>query len=110
MSAEPHETDWKLKLRYGKLTTPYSHYTAIAEGIVGELLEGFNCRPGPAFMGMKTWASSTDESANMISVIGKNIGFTVTGNIQVYDTEPLEPPRERPFGYDIGFTPFDPDA
>lgn len=110
MSAEEHEKDWKLKLRYGKLTTPFHHYTVIAEGTVGQLAEGFSCPPGSAFMAMKTWASSTDESADMVAVIGRQIGFTVTGDIQIYDTEPVEPPRERPFGYDIQFTPFDPNA
>lgn len=110
VSAEEHEKDWKLKLRYGKLTTPFHHYTVVAEGVVGQLAEGFSCPAGSAFMAMKAWASSTDESADMVTVIGRQIGFTVTGRIQIYDTEPVEPPRERPFGYDIQFTTFDPDA
>jgi hypothetical protein len=100
------EKDWKLKLRYGKLKTPYKHYTAIAEGVVREGMEDFSCPPGNAFMGMKTWASSPDESADMIRVIGERIGFAVTGRIQIYETEPAEPPRENPYGYDINFTPF----
>jgi hypothetical protein len=107
MDNEAVEKDWKLKLRYGRLQTPFKHYTAIAEGIVGELVEGFSCRPGNAFMVMKTWASSADESARMVRVIGEKIGFHVTGNTQVYDTEPTQPPRPSPFGYDINFTPFD---
>lgn len=60
-------------------------------------------------MGMKTWAMSTDESADMVRVIGEQIGFTVTGRIQIYDTEPVQPPRENPYGYDIKFTPYDAD-
>ena len=110
MSAEEHPKDWKLKLLYGNLTTPFRHYTVIDEVVVGELSEGFSCPPGSAFMAMKTWVSSTDESANMAAVIGRQIGFTVTGDIQIYDTEPVEPPRERPFAYDIQFTPFDENA
>jgi hypothetical protein len=101
------ETDWKLKLRYGRLKTPYRHFTVIAEGLVGVLAEGFSCPPGSAFMGMKAWSSSPDESADMAQSIGREIGFTVTGRIQIYDTEPQQPPRERPYGYDIHFTPFD---
>ena len=58
-------------------------------------------------MGMKTWASSPDESADMVRVIGSQIGFTVTGRIQVYETEPVQPPGDTPRGYDITFTPFD---
>ena len=99
---------WKLKLRYGRLTTPYNHYTVLAEGVVAELAEGFSCPPGSAWMAMKTWASSPDESADMIRVIGKEIGFTVTGKTHVYDTEPVQPPKDDPYGYDIKFTPFDP--
>jgi hypothetical protein len=107
-----HQTDknWKLKLRYGKPTTPFHHYTAIAEGVVGKLAEGFSCPPGTAFMGMKTWASSTEESGDMITAIGSQIGFTITGDIQIYETEPEQPPRDKPFGYDIKFTPFDSEA
>ena len=105
-SEQPHPS-WKLKLRYGKLNTPFHHYTSIAEGMVGELADGFVCRAGSAFMGMKTWASSDEESADMIRVIGRQIGFIVTGRIQVYETEPQQPPKDNPYGYDISFTPFD---
>lgn len=31
------------------------------------------------------------ESAEMFKVIGKQIGFTVTGKIEVFKTEPTEP-------------------
>jgi hypothetical protein len=98
--------DWKLKIRYGKLKTPYQHFTVIADGVVEQLVEGFECRPGKAYMGMKTWATDTGESADMIKVIGEQIGFTVTGKIEVFTTEPIEPPGENPHGYDIQFTPY----
>lgn len=106
MDPDQPPTDWKLKLRYGRLNTPFQHYTAMAEGTVGNLAERFSCPPGPAFMTMKTWASSAEESADMIRVIGGQIGFTVTGDIQIYETKPLQPPRDNPHGYDINFTPF----
>ena len=101
------EKNWKLKLRYGKIKTPYKHYTAIADGIVGELIDGFDCRAGKAYMGMKTWSLSIEESADMIKVIGKEIGFEVTGKIEVYITEANEPPCEKPYGYNINLTPYD---
>ncbi len=101
------EKDWKLKLRYGKIKTPFSHYTVLADGVVGDLVEGFECPKGPAWMSMKTWSSSTDESADMIKVIGKQIGFLVTGRIEIYKTEPIEPPSDNPHGYDIKFTPYE---
>jgi hypothetical protein len=100
------EKDWKLKLRYGKLKTPYKHFTAIANGEVVEIVEDFDYKLGKAYMGMKTWASSADEIADMIKVIGKQIGFNVSGNIEVYETEAKEPPKENPYGYDIKFTPY----
>jgi hypothetical protein len=106
VDADRPDRIWKLKLRYGRLKTPYRHYTVIAEGVVGELAQGFSCPAGDAFMGMKTWASSPDEAMDMIHVIGKEIGFTVTGRMYLYDTEPSQPPRATPHGYDIAFTPF----
>ena len=107
MGTDEADKDWKFKLRYGKLKTPYQHYTAIVEGVLREETEDFSCPPGKAFMAMKTWASSADESADMIQAIGEQIGFTVTGDVQIYETEPAQPPRDNPFGYDINFTPFD---
>lgn len=110
MKIDDSDPSWKLKLRFGKIKTPFQHFTAIAEGIVGELIEGFECPSGSAFMGMKTWATDAEESADMVRVIGEDIGFMITGQIMVYESEPQKPPRESPFGYDIQFTPFDPDA
>ena len=101
------ERDWKLKLRLGKRETEYSHFTAIADGIAGDLKDGFECPKDNAFMSMKTWAIDSDQSADMIKVIGSQIGFEVTGDIEIYDTEPEEPPSENPRGYDIKFTPYE---
>lgn len=74
---------------------------------MGVLTGGFICNPGPAFMGMKVWAASYEEAAKMIQLIGSNIGFTVNGEIQIFDSEPVEPCGENPFGYDIKFTSYD---
>ena len=101
------EKSWKLKLRYGKETTPYKHFTALGDGVVGDLADGFDCPKGPAIMAIKTWATDADESADMLRVIGSRIGFDATGEIQIYETEPEQPPKENPFGYDINFTPYD---
>jgi len=99
--------DWKLKLRYGRLNTDFKHFTVLADGVVGKLRDEFDCRPGRAWMAMKAWATDGDESADMIRLIGRQIGFTVDGEIMIYDTQPEEPPRDKPFGYGIGFTPYD---
>ena len=107
MSDEDKNKNWKLKLRYGKLKTPFQHFTLIADGIVGDLIDGFSCRPGRAFMAMKVWASSNDEAFDMIRAIGEQIGFTVTGRIHLYETPPDVPPRHNPHGYAIAFTHYD---
>ena len=104
--SESHSKTWKLELRYGRLKTTFKHYTVIADGIAGEISGGFSCPEGPAFMGMKLWASDTREVAHMVRLIGRQIGFNVSGKIQVYETEPLKPPKSNPHAYDINFTPY----
>jgi hypothetical protein len=98
--------NWKLKLRYGQLTTPYKHFSVIADGVAGELTDGFQCPPGQAYIGMKVWASSHDEAIDMVQSIGEQIGFTVTGKIEIFTTSPEQPPEENPYGYDIKFSPY----
>jgi hypothetical protein len=99
-------SNWKLQLRYGKLKTEFKHYSVLADGVVIELVEGFDCRPGRAWMAMKTWAIDLDQSADMIQSIGNKIGFKVDGRVEIYDTAPEQPPEDKPFGYDIQFTPY----
>lgn len=98
---------WKLNLRYGKTSTPYKHYTVVADGEVLEVLEGFEHSPGKAWMGMKVWATDQDEAANMVKVIGREVGFKVTGRILIYDTDPKQPPGDKPHGYDINFSSYE---
>lgn len=98
------ETDWKLKLRYGKLNSPYKHFTVLGDGVARSVASDFSCPDGPVWMAMKVWAENTDQAADMLRVIGNDIGFEVKGRIEVYDTEPESPPEDNPFGYDIKFT------
>jgi hypothetical protein len=37
-----------------------------------------------------------------MQAISGDIGFTVTSRIQIYETEPAEPPGEKPRGYEAG--------
>ncbi len=99
--------DWKLKLRYGKLSTQFEHYALLAYGQIFDASNNENSDVGPAIMTMKVWASSHDEAFDMIRDIGEDVGFQVTGRIQLYDTDPEEPPREAPYGYDINFTTYE---
>ncbi|KFL36246.1 hypothetical protein [Arenimonas donghaensis] len=109
MSDAPSDKHWKLDLRYGRRVTAFRHFTVIADGMAGELGDGFTCRPGPAVMTMKAWAPDADESCAMIRAIGRQIGFTASGPVEIYETEAEKPPGENPYGYDIGFVPYDAD-
>lgn len=99
--------DWKLKLRYGKITTPFKHFTVIGNCEVGELIDGFSCRSGPAHVAAKTWAKDDQEAADIFFSIGRQIGFEPYDKVEIFETEAVEPPKNEPFGYDINFTPYD---
>lgn len=99
--------DWKLKLRYGKTTTPFKHFTVLGNCEIGELVDGFSCRPGLAVVAMKTWATDTDQAADIFFSIGRQVGFTPLDKVEIYDTDASEPSKEEPYGYDINFTPYD---
>jgi hypothetical protein len=95
--------NWKLKLRYGKLTTSYKHFTAITKGVVKE--ESVYS-PGSAFMAIKIWATTYDDAADLVESVAEQVEFTITGKIEIFDTEPQEPPKQNAYGYDLGFTYF----
>ncbi len=98
--------DWKLKLRYNKTTTPYKHFTVLGSCEVGELGGGFTCPKGKAVVGVKIWADSNDQAADVFQSIGRQIGYTPLDKIEVYITDPTQPPGDNPYGYDIQFTPY----
>jgi hypothetical protein len=98
--------DWKHQFLSGRLKTSFRHFTAIVEGIAGELAGGYTCRPGHAFMTMKAWALSPDDAIDMVQAVGGGVGFVTTGHIHVFGTEPELPPKDQAFGYDLDFTPF----
>lgn len=102
------DKDWKLKLRNGRLRTPFRHFTVIAEGVVvSALAQGFECRAGSAMMSLKAWARTAEDSRTMTVTVGRKVGFEVTGMIQTYETEPSQPPDEVPIAYDLSFAPLD---
>jgi hypothetical protein len=98
------DKDWKLKLRYGKLKTPYKHYTLIAPVIINEFIEDFEAKPGHAYLGMKIWASDYDEAVEIIENIGIQTGYQINGKIEIYDTPPEQPPADHPNAYGINFS------
>jgi hypothetical protein len=100
----PEEKDWKLKLRYGKLKTPYQHFTVIAPVVIEEYIEGLDAQPGNAYAGIKLWATNIDEAIHIVASIGEEKGYMVSGRIEVYETPPERPPQDEPYAYSINFT------
>lgn len=96
--------DWKLKLRYGKLTTPYQHYTIIVPVVIEKYIEDFSAQPGIAYAGIKMWATDTEEAANITHWLGEEKGYMVDGNIEIYKTDPEQPPGDSSHAYDVKFT------
>ncbi|MCZ4244485.1 hypothetical protein [Pedobacter punctiformis] len=93
------------KLKYGKYKTQYNHYTALAAGTVTDL-QAFSCPNGNAYMGMKMWVKSFEDCVELFQSVGMQIGFSIADEIEIYETEPIEPPAEHPYAYDINFNPF----
>ena len=98
------DNSWKAQLRYGKLTTPHSHFTLLADGHADDDIIAPECPKGSAIMAMKVWALSADQAVDVFGYVAKELGFTIADKIEIYDTEPEKPPREKPYGYDIKFS------
>mgnify|MGYP000433362534 CR=1 FL=1 len=49
----------------------------------------------------------TEEAAEMMIAISNHLGFKMAGKIDIYATEPDAPPKEKPYGYDLKFTPYE---
>jgi len=99
-----NDKDWKLKLRYGKLITPFQHYTIIAQVIISEYIEDFEAKPGKAYVAMKAWVRHIDDAFEVVEDVGDQTGFEIIGKIEVYETPPDSPPDENPYVYNINFT------
>ena len=96
--------DWKLKLRYGRIETPYEHFTLIAPVIINQYIADFNAQPGKAYAAMKIWALNDEQSIEIFQSVADQTGFSIAGNIEIYKTEPENPPKENPFAYNINFS------
>jgi hypothetical protein len=100
--------NWKLKLRYGKLKTAFRHFTLIGDGEIAESNTDFGTTKGAAaFFTIKVWARDQEEAVRMLAVIGRDVGFSATGEVNVYLTDPEQPPGEHPSGYDLGFSQYE---
>ena len=105
--------DWFLKLKYGKIKTPFHHYTVLLDVFAEKEVTNYNsnvCPEGNAWMGVKVWANDADEAADIACTLARSIGLeinTSNNSIQIFDTKPEMPPQEKPFAYDCNFSPYD---
>jgi len=105
--ASEYPKNWKLLLKYGRLSTPYKHFTLIIDGEVTELMEHVEAQIGPCFMGLKVWATDENEAFDVAAQISKHLGFNPTGRVSLYETEPQQPPSDNPSAYGATFTPYE---
>ncbi|MEO1476895.1 MAG: hypothetical protein AAFS13_10995 [Pseudomonadota bacterium] len=104
------DKDWKLKLRYGQLTTPYSHYTLLADGYAEIANPDYNLEVGHCIMGLNVWATDQTEAYDVIQSVGNQLGFRITGKVELYETDAKRPPGENPSAYGANFTPYQIDT
>ncbi len=98
--------DWKLRLRYGQISTPYTHSTALIDVEVSKPTpeNGAKCI-GPAWLGIKLWATGKDKACDMADLFAHHFDCEPR-EIHPYDTPPEEPPRENPYGYGLTLTSY----
>ena len=65
-NGEQAPRNWKLLLRYGRLKTPYEHFTVLVDVQVIEADSAVGSQVGPAWMAMKVWAPSADAAGEII--------------------------------------------
>jgi hypothetical protein len=105
-NGEQAPRNWKLLLRYGRLKTPYEHFTVLVDVQVIEADSAVGSQVGPAWMAMKVWAPSADAAGEIICDIPPRVGAEVRGRCEVYKSEPDEPPQDMPYAYDLRFTAY----
>jgi hypothetical protein len=106
MSDEPHP-NWKLLLRYGRLKTPYEHFAVVADVQVIESDAELGSQVGPAWLAIAVWARSADAAADLVRAIAPEMGAEVRGRVYVYESPPVEPPRDDPFAYGPRFKAYE---
>jgi hypothetical protein len=88
---------WRLKLRYGRLKTAFSHHAILMDGVPDAAVQS-DMR---GFFAISIWAPSSDEAIAMARCAAETMGFRPDGRTYVYAAEPREPPLARPHGYGV---------
>ena len=76
--------DWFLKLKYGKIKTPFHHYTVLLDVFAEKEVTDYNsnvCPEGNAWMGVKVWANDADEAADIACTFARSIGLEINTSI-----------------------------
>jgi hypothetical protein len=107
VAADEAHPNWKLLLRYGRLKTPYEHFTVLADVRVMEGDADLGSQVGPAWLSMNVWAASADAAADLVDAIAPQVGAEVRGRVQVHSSEPDRPPQDEPFAYDPSFVAYE---
>ena len=53
---------------------------------------------------MKIWSMNEEESADLYQSVAEQIGFKLSGNMDIYETEAESPPKDNPYAYGINFS------
>ncbi len=94
----------KLKPWYTQARTPYHHFTIVAPVVIKEYINKLKASPGKAHVDINLWALDFDEAIEMVRAAAKTHGFIIDGKIKIYCTDPVKPPKEKPYIYSTTFT------
>lgn len=85
------------------------HYDLRTEGrIVGDSAHA-DLPEGPATMTAKIWASGPEEVADVVVALANELQFKILGDVEVRESEPVEPSQGAPSAYGVEFTHYDED-
>ncbi len=83
----------------------YQHFTATASGFVDSLKDGFACPKRKAIMALKSSATDAEGVTEMITSLGRQLGFNTTDESRIQTTTPVQAQQRYPYSYDIHVTP-----
>lgn len=103
------DKNWLQKLKLGKIKTQFHHYTVLVDVFAEEDITDYEsnvCPKGKAWMGVKVWATDTEEAGDVAFQLAQSLGFEIN-EIQIFNTEPEQPPTENPSAYGVNYTPYE---
>lgn len=96
--------NWKLKLHYNKIKTPYKHYQLFANGKnIAMDPEKYKNQSPNAYMALKCWAEDDKQAVSMMDKVAQSVGFEIKDKVEIYHNEPTQSPEKEPYAYDLNF-------